>query len=269
MQVVSIPSPFTYTNLYTLSGFDAGTSLIVTNNTSTPIFLVQASSPPLANSDQYPLLSGQTVLVHANADPIWVRGGTGPVLVQTMMETITPFQSVDLPHDMYTSGREGFRRIRVDVAQTSFFEGREFRAYKEWTTATTATYVIRATVPLDIVLFALGVTLEAGSARVETVLGGTPGGTFSEILPIFPANTMSTRPTPIYANQTVLAAGGTLTGGTVIDVLRAKAADNSNFAASVGTGPSDERGVAANTYYFRITLTGAIGVFKARWEERP
>ena len=82
MQVVSIPSPFTYTNLYTLSGFDAGTSLIVTNNTSTPIFLVQASVPPLTSSDQYPILSGQTVLVHATSDPVWIRGGTGPVLVQ-------------------------------------------------------------------------------------------------------------------------------------------------------------------------------------------
>lgn len=269
MVVINLLSNITYSNLYTLSGFAAGLSLIVTNNTSSPAFIVQASVPPLASSDQYPLLPGQTVLVHGNENPIWIRGGTGPLIVQSILETITPFTGIDLPRDLYTSNNEGFRRLRVDLAQTSFFEGREFRTFKEWTTATTATYVIRAVVPIDIVLFSLQLALEAGTARVETVVGGTTGGTFSETLPIFPGNTMSTRPTPFYTNQVVLTAGGTLTGGTVLDVLRVKTADNSNFAASVGAAPTDERGVAANTYYFRITLSGAIGIFKARWEERP
>lgn len=158
-------------------------------------------------------------------------------------------------------------RIRVDPAQTSFFEGREFRTFKEWPTATTATYVIRATVPLDIILFELGVTVEEGSIRIETLVGGTPGGSWSEVLPVFGANTMSSRPTPFYVPQVVLEAGGTLTGGTLLDPLRAKTSGNSNFASSVGATAGAERGVGADTYYFRITLTGTIGVFKARWEE--
>ena len=38
MIVLNLPSNITYSNLYSLSGFPAGTSLIVTNNTATGMF---------------------------------------------------------------------------------------------------------------------------------------------------------------------------------------------------------------------------------------
>ncbi len=174
-----------------------------------------------------------------------------------------------LPQELITgTGADPKPRLRVDVGQTSFFEGREFRSFKEWAAATTATYVIRATVPVNTILFELGIEIEEGAARIETVVGGTPGGSFSEVLPIFGANNMSDRPTPFYVAQNVIEAGGTHTGGTVLDVLRAKTSGNSNFAGSVGSSTGAERGVAIGTYYFRITLTGAIGILKMRWEER-
>ena len=160
-------------------------------------------------------------------------------------------------------------RLRVDVAQTGFFEGREFRTFKEWGAATTATYVIKAVVPVNIILFELGIELEAGTARIETLVGGTEGGVFAEVLPILPTNTMSEKPQPAYVNQVTLTAGGTLAGGTLLDPLRAKTSDNSTFSASVGASAGAERGVGANTYYFRATLTAVIGIFKARWEGRP
>lgn len=159
-------------------------------------------------------------------------------------------------------------RIRVDPAQTSFFEKREFRTFREWATPVTETFVIRAVVPVNIILFELGVQLDAGTIRIETVVGGTPGGTFAEVLPIFPANTMTEGPS-ILTPHVALTAGGTLTGGTILDVLRGKVADNSNFAASVGAEAGAERGVGPNTYYFRLTMTSVTGTFKARWEERP
>ncbi|MGQ7956510.1 hypothetical protein ACUTAF_02115 [Pseudomonas sp. SP16.1] len=160
-------------------------------------------------------------------------------------------------------------RVRVDIAQTGFFEGREFRTFKEWTVAETSTYVVKAVVPINIILFELGIQLDEGQARIETLLGGTEGGTFSETLPIFPTNTMSEKPQPAYVNQVQLTSGGTLTGGTLLDPLRAKTSGNTNHSSSVGAASGAERGVGANTYYFRMTLAGAIGVFKARWEERP
>lgn len=174
--------------------------------------------------------------------------------------TFAPAVSAHPPLELLTDGGTGPNsRIQVDVGQTGFFAGREFRTFKEWEIATTATYVVKAVVPLNIILFDLGVQLDEGSIRVETLLGGVEGDTFSEVLPIFPTNTMSEKPQPPYVGQVLLTGGGTITGGTLLDVVRSHTSGNTNFASSVG----------ANTYYFRITLAGAIGLFKARWEERP
>ena len=160
-------------------------------------------------------------------------------------------------------------RIRVDVGEPSFFDGRQFRTFKELNIGLGATYVVKAVVPLDIILYGLDLTLISGEMKLETVVGGTEGGAFSETLPIFPRNTMSERPTPLYTPQTVLTAGGTHTGGTVLDLLWTKTADNAQFAGSVGQVPGDERGVGAGTYYFRLNaIIAATGTFKARWEER-
>lgn len=177
------------------------------------------------------------------------------------------------PLDLLTDGGTGpNRRFRVDVGQTGFFAGREFRTFRRLNITAGAIVVIKAVVPINIILFGLEANIYQGLLDVETVVGGTEGGTFSEALPIFPRNTMSERPTPIYTPLVVLTAGGTHTGGTVLDPLVVKAADNSNFAASVGSQSSDERGVGAGTYYIRLTaVTGqgdVLGTFKARWEER-
>lgn len=176
------------------------------------------------------------------------------------------------PFDLLTDHGTGpNRRLRVDVAQTGFFAGREFRTFKEFAAATTSTYVIKIVVPVNTILFEFGMEIEAGDARIETVSGGSPveGGSYSETLPRISTNTMTENPQPPYVGQNVMTAGGTLTGGTVIDVLRAKAASNSNFSASVGAEAGAERGVAPATYYWRVTMNGFIGVLKARWEERP
>lgn len=163
-------------------------------------------------------------------------------------------------------------RLRVDVGQTGFFDGREFRTFRELDMASGSGLVIKAVVPLNIILFGLAVELISGSLRVETVAAGTEGGSFSETLPIFPRNTMSERPTPVYATQVSLTAGGTHTGGTTLDVIRAQTSGIGSQAGSVGAEGGDERGVGAGTYYFRLTASGtdpAVGVFRARWEERP
>jgi hypothetical protein len=174
---------------------------------------------------------------------------------------------VSFPLDLLTDGGTGpNRRLRVDEGQTGFFAGREFRTYFEFTANT----VFKIVVPINTVLWFLGITLLEGECRLETVAGGTEGGTFSTILPIFGRNNMTERPMPYYTPQVTLAAGGTHTGGTVLDVLVNKTSDNSNFAASVGATTDDERGVGPNTYYFRLGVTGTTrGVLKTWWEERP
>ncbi len=182
------------------------------------------------------------------------------------------------PFDLLTDGGNGpSRRLRVDVGQTGFFAGHEFRTFREFATATTATFVVKISVPVNTILFEFHVQGEAGTVRVETLRPGSgivEGGTFSETLPVMSTNTMTEKPQPAYAPQVVLTAGGTLTGdgipgATLLDVSRVKAADNSNFATTVGGEGGAERGVPPAIFYWRFTFTGFIGVIKSRWEERP
>lgn len=179
-----------------------------------------------------------------------------------------------------TSGEStGFERVRVDPAQTSFFEGREFRTYKELNVPVGSVYVVKAVVPVNTILRNLELVLDSGYARVGTYVGGTEGGTFSEALTIFSVNNMTlginrrkTQNNTAYASQNILTAGGTHAGGTELDVLRAKVSGLTIQASTVDEA-TGERGIAPNTYYFRIsTISGndpITGVFRARWEERP
>lgn len=272
MVVINLPSNIMYSNLYTLAGFDPGSSLIVTNSSTVAVNLVQAASSPANSSKQYPLLPGETVLVHGNSDTIWIRGGLGPVVVQSILETITPFTGVDLPRDLYTSDQEGFRRLRVDIGQTGFFEGREFRVFREFSIGAGETLTLRVTVPINAILFEQGVEIDAGSIRITNALGGTPGGTFSEVITPIGKNNMSTRPTPFYTPQITWAAGGTHTGGFVFDIHRAVSANATAQQSTVGNIVGDERGVAAGTYYVKYENFGsgvATGTLWFFYEERP
>lgn len=170
--------------------------------------------------------------------------------------------------DLLTDGGDGVsRRLMVDDGSTAFFAGKEFRTLREWSTPTTGSVVLKVTVPIDAILLEYGFRNEEGSIRSETVVGGTEGGSFSEVFPVFNTNSMTIKPQPPLVNQVVWAMGGTHTGGTVIDVLRSKTSGNSNFSAIVGADQGTMRGVGPGTYYTRLTLTGFVGVLKARWEE--
>ena len=271
MIVLNLPSNITYSNLYTLSGFPAGTSLIVTNNTSSPAFIVQASVPPLASSDQYPLLPGQTVLVHATGDPVWVRGGTGPFIVQKVTETITPFMGVDLPHDVYTAPKELYRRIKVDPGQTSFWEGREARSVYEFSIASATSLYIQANVNINTILYDVSTVVDSGAIRLTTYAGASPVGTYNTVVPVLPKNTTTLRSTPYYVPVNTIRIGGTgITGGTAIDIVRVVAANSTAQQTSVGSKQFDQRGIGVGTYYWRIENISngtATGVFSGWWAE--
>lgn len=170
-------------------------------------------------------------------------------------------------------------RFRVEVGEHSFFEKLQFRTFKEFDAASgTAiaagtTYVIKAVVPVDVILLGLTLTCDNGQGKVETVVGGTAGGTFSETLPIFNQNNMANEgPQPIPTSQSVLTAGGTHTGGTRLDVFRIKVATASGQASNVDAAQGTQRGVGPNTYHFRVVNTGSgnmEGTLHAHWEERP
>lgn len=188
------------------------------------------------------------------------------------------FDPVRWPLDLFTSDDVTRRRMRVDVAQTGFFEGREFRTFKEISIGSGATLVMRVTIPVNTVLQHVGLTLDSGSIKLRTVAGGTPAGTFSETLPVIPKNNMTggefpAPPLPLYAAQNSVESGGTaLTGGVDIDVIRIVVANASGQSASVGNTQDDARGVGPGAYYWVFNNFGsgtATGVFSSFWEERP
>lgn len=168
------------------------------------------------------------------------------------------------PFDM-TAGSTN-RRLRVDVGEVGFFEGREFRIFRQFTTGQT----IRIVTPINCILTGLVLSISAGHVTLNTYAGGTEGGTFAETIPVFPRNTMTERPTPYYNSQLTWATGGTHSGGTLIDVLELKTDSNTNRAASVGGAVGDARGVGPGTYYYVLNaIEPSIGTLHVRWEERP
>ena len=173
--------------------------------------------------------------------------------------------------DMLTSAREGFRRVRVDVAQTGFFEGREFRSFLEFSLAAGASQVIRFSSPVDFILFQQSLSVDAGSIRMSAEINGTPAGAFSTALPVVGKNRMDYRPEPYYAAQATIATGGTYSGGTTVEVVRVVAASASAHESTVGGSIADERGLPAGDYYIRLSNFGngtSAGVYNIFWEER-
>lgn len=69
--------------------------------------------------------------------------------------------------------------------------------------------------------------------------------------------------------------GGTVTGATIVDVMRIRAAVNqgNQSSSNVGESQSDERGLPPGTYYLRLSALPGVtetttGVLRMAWEER-
>lgn len=173
------------------------------------------------------------------------------------------------PNDLLTSEKFGTRRVRVDVAQTGFFEGREFYTFQEFTLTSGQEIAIRATTPVDVILFESTLNVEAGTVRIELYSGGTASGTFTD-MPILPKNAMSTAPS--YTPQVEMAYNGAHSGGQLVDLSIVASAGTMNKQITAGGGTATERGFAAGTYYYVLTNTSnqdASCIFSAWWEERP
>lgn len=172
----------------------------------------------------------------------------------------------------YTSDLgSGYERVKVDLAETSFFEGREFRGYIELSIAAGATTVLRFTSPVEFILHGQRLTVDDGKIRFSAkTSGGTEGGMFTAVSAIG-KNRMIERRFPYYVGQATLATGGTYTGGTEVEVVRMAASGASGQAATVGGGIADERGLPAGQYYllfFNYGAGTATGVYDLWWEER-
>ena len=168
------------------------------------------------------------------------------------------------PVKLMTDGDGAYSRVRVDVGQTSFWSGKQFRTFQKLEIAAAGTVAIRATVGVNIVLYETSFNTENSSIEVQLKAGGTADGPWTS-MPVIRKNTMTTA--PVIASQVALDYDGNHTGGTIIDLVRVVAGNKeANFA-----GESSERGVGPGTYYYVVTNTGnstATVIFTGWWEER-
>lgn len=169
----------------------------------------------------------------------------------------------------YTGDRwSGYERLRVDAAQTGFFEGREFRSFFELNMAGGTSRTFKFVAPCEFVLFGQDLLINAGAVRYEAFVGSTEGDTFNVLVPVIGKNRMLERRAPYYSPQVVISTGGTISGGTNTDLALL---DTTNQSGGIGVSlaSGEERGLPAGTYYIRLTATGTVtGVFRLWWEER-
>lgn len=261
MKIVTPTS--TFQNLRTLAGYPPGSPIIVTNNSSYSVYLVQGSVP-VDRVNSFPLGTGLSKLIQGN-DDIFISSDGGKVIVQALYETITDFSTVEFSKDMYTSSQTGFRRLRVDVAQTGLFEGR----MGEFVRKISSPINYRFTCPVPFILQQQTLTTSEGDIEIYAwrSVDVTPGGTWTNIPQVWRANDFNSS----YTLQTTIASGGTLTINNpqnYRDYLRAKTSGATAQQSTVGANSLAERYLNAGTYYVQCLGTG-VGSYELVWEERP
>ena len=199
-----------------------------------------------------------------------LTGGSAPSL------SIVPAQTVMFPSALYTDGGFGPNaRLRVDPGQTGFFAGRVFRPFHEFNSPAAGSLTILFQSPINFILWKQQIEIDQGAIKVENITNPTTGGIFTE-LPKIGRNRMTEAPQPLYASRMECGFGGTLTGGTVVDVIRLRTNPNqgNSRSSNIVNGQDSERGLPPGNYGVRITpLPGisedTLGAIHFDWEERP
>jgi hypothetical protein len=278
MQEITI-SPGQYLNL-TAQGAP-NTQLLVQNQGPNVMYLIKSSTPPSNNNPSFDVKAGEDCTIDNTSGDWWVSTvQTGRLFVTPSTEIFSSGSSI--PLDLYTSTTEGFRRLRVDSEQTSFFAGREFRTFYEFNIPANNVQTIKFNSPIDFILWEQNLELDAGSIRLEVFTGTvTEIATFNIALPKVGKNRMISRQQPYYTsviNATThsapVALGNSInvTSATQTDKLRLVAANATAQQQSVSGGAQSERGIPPGSYYIRLHNFGsgaATGTYSVIWEERP
>jgi hypothetical protein len=179
------------------------------------------------------------------------------------------------PVDAFTSATTpGLRRVQVDVGQTGFFAGREFRAYRELAVTGTP-LIVRVVVPgtlKGIILQDMQLSCYQGSIQMRAYRIATPGGSWSSV-PVWPNNAIPD--VAGYVGLVTVEQGGTITSPSQqSDALVAYANESGKSSTTSLSGLHGERGLSPGTYYLEFsrlagTTVDGLGIFSAIWEERP
>lgn len=180
------------------------------------------------------------------------------------------------PSDLLTSDKPGFRRVQVDVGQTGFFEGRDFRLIRKLNFNTTIIYKFSS--PVDFILFEQGFSCSVGDFEFFAWRSGdvTETAPFNTELPIFGKNISSEYRSfngGPYQAQATVSTGGTLSipdRSRYVDYARLATSNATAQRVTVGGPANSQRYLAAGDYYLEFVPAAASeGAFQIAWEERP
>ena len=170
----------------------------------------------------------------------------------------------------------GYDRLRVDPGQTSFWEGREFRAFYEFSIPLAGHVLLKLETPIDFIVQDINFEVDTGGLRADLILGATDVGPWTP-LAVVPTNVMSdpNRRFPYYVGQitTFTGAAGAFTGGTIVDTVRVRSSSQSVAAQNVSQAQDSPRGRPPGSYFIDLTSLDGVndttrGIFAIRWEER-
>lgn len=166
-----------------------------------------------------------------------------------------------------TVSANGNERVKVDSANTAFWDAREFRVGID----KTADYTLKLVSPIDFILRMQTLTSDNGTAvfKAYTASQITAEATpFNDVIPILPNNEMSTA--PAYTKVITINGGGTVTlNGTPEprEIITVRAETATARRTTVGSDAIKERGLPAGTYY--LVFTGDDYNYRLIYEERP
>ena len=269
MTTLRLPETIGWTNITSVSTIPNSRSVVIRNYGAKTVYVSTSSVEPLLLYAGYPLLSNETICVEPTGKDIWVYGEDGLLWIEDQVASgISQFVSTDIS-GFSTANAEQTPRIKTETSTAAFFEGRQYRTFKELNITAGGVYTIKIDLTKDIVLRELHLQISSGHCKLNTISGGTDSTPFSSVVPIIRKNTMSS--CPVIDSSSSLREGGTQTGGVLLDVIDVQSSGWQNFRSTVGNAPYDERGVGPGIYYWKFSSVSGggdvKGVFRCFWEE--
>lgn len=154
----------------------------------------------------------------------------------------------------------------VQVQSLGFWQGKQFRAYREFslTANQSVTWQLIASAPF--LLQNQDLYTESGSMRAVITVGATPSGTWTPISTLHPKFRIGMNPT----SSVSIFSGGTVAGGEEREVLRGASGTGGPVSRS-GSGQHSfgTRGLPATTFYITLTAgaEGGTGMYSIEWED--
>lgn len=173
-----------------------------------------------------------------------------------------------LPLEVFTgTGADPRPRLKVDQADTAFYENRLFQLYHEYNILQGNSTWLKFVIPVDVILKRRSITHMSGKLRFSIQSGGVEAGTWlTKNAQTSRMNSMAEA--PAYTRQVQGYYGGVYTGGTDLDVMLAETSNAQSVSVSL---EAPEVGRSAGTYYIELRNTGtgdSAGLIRFIWEER-